>query len=68
MFNLYRRFVKGLPAKLFNLSEESNQKKEDQNINYKRENYVDLFGYTTPKERQKQVISVKRDISYTVSV
>lgn len=36
MFNLYRRFVKGLTAKLSDLSEESNQKEENQNINYKR--------------------------------
>lgn len=36
MFNLYRRFVKGLPAKFSDLSEESNQKEENHNINYKR--------------------------------
>lgn len=63
MFNLYRRFVKGLPAKLSDLSEESNQKEENQNINYKRENYVHLFGYTTSEERQNLVNSVKLDIN-----
>lgn len=64
MFNLYRRFVKGLPAKLSDLSEESNQNEENQNINSKRENYIDLFVYTTPKERQNLVNSVKLDINY----
>lgn len=44
MFRFYRRLVMGLHAKLSDLSEESNQKEENQNINYKREHYVDLFG------------------------
>lgn len=64
MFNFYRRFVKGLPGKLSDLTEESNQKEENQSINYKRENYVHLFGNTTTKERQNLVISVKLRMNY----
>lgn len=67
MLNLYRRLVMDLHAKLSDLSEKSNQKEENQNTNYKREHYVDLFGHTTPKERQNLVISVKLDINYKCS-